>query len=96
MRIIWTPEANQDREDIQDYIALDDPRAAAYLDETFLEAAAKLGDFPKLGREGEILGTRELIPHESYRLVYEVDETTATVWVLALVHTARQWPPAKK
>ena len=38
-------------------------------------------------------GTRELIPHESYRLVYEIEGTT--VWVLALVHTARQWPPAR-
>ena len=34
---------------------------------------------------------RELIPHESYRLVYEIERET--VWVLALVHTARQWPP---
>jgi plasmid stabilization system protein ParE len=35
-------------------------------------------------------GTRELIPHESYRLVYEVEGDT--VWILALVHTARMWP----
>ena len=46
--------------------------------------------YPKLGRPGKILGTRELIPHESYRLVYEISE--GTVWILALVHTARQWP----
>ena len=39
------------------------------------------GDFATLGRAGKITGTRELIPHESYRLVYEVDDETATVWV---------------
>lgn len=44
-----------------------------------------------LGRPGKIPGTRELIPHENYRLVYEVQDDT--VWVLALIHTARQWPP---
>lgn len=44
-----------------------------------------------MGRPGQIPGTRELIPHESYRLVYEVQ--AGTVWILALVHTARLWPP---
>ncbi|MBB2687789.1 UNVERIFIED_ORG: plasmid stabilization system protein ParE [Rhizobium etli] len=63
------------------------------MDELFSEAAEKLGDFPMLGRMGKIAGTREFIPHESYRLVYEVDEPENTVWIMALVHTARQWPP---
>ena len=41
-------------------------------------------------RDGQVPGTRKLFPHESYRLVYEVVEQR--VWVLALVHTSRQWP----
>lgn len=61
------------------------------MDQLFSDAAEKLADFPRLGRPGKISGTHELIPHESYRLVYEVEDET--VWVLALVHTARQWPP---
>jgi mRNA-degrading endonuclease RelE of RelBE toxin-antitoxin system len=40
-----------------------------------------------------IAGTRELIVHESYRLICEVDELDEVVWVLALVHTARRRPP---
>lgn len=45
-----------------------------------------------MGRPGQIPGTRELIPHESYRLVgVQAD----TVWILALVHTARQWPSTR-
>jgi hypothetical protein len=59
------------------------------MDELFSEAAARLAEHPKLGRAGRIAGTRELIPHESYRLVYEIERET--VWILALVHTARQW-----
>lgn len=93
MRVIWTPEAEQDRDDVRDYIAADNPRAAARMDQLFSDAAAKLAEHPKLGRVGKIAGTRELIPHESYRLVYEIDGET--VWVLALVHTARQWPPVQ-
>lgn len=90
MRVIWTPEALQDRADVWDYIAADNPRAAVRMDELFSDAAARLTDHPKLGRPGKIQGTRELAPHESYRLVYEV--SGESVWMLALVHTARQWP----
>lgn len=52
-------------------------------------------EHPNLGTPGKIPGTRELIPHESYRLVYEIEAET-TVWILALVHTAMQWPPVRK
>lgn len=93
MRVIWTPEAQQDRADVWDYIAADDPRAAARMDALFSDAAASLAEHPMLGQAGRIPGTRELIPHENYRLVYEIERET--VWVLVLVHTARQWPPAR-
>ena len=93
MKVVWTPEAEQDRDDIWLHIAADNLRAAARLDELFSDAAARLADHPKLGRPGKIPGTRELIPHENYRLVYEIDGET--VWVLTLLHTARRWPPAR-
>ncbi len=64
------------------------------MDALFSDAATRLADHPKLGKSGKIPGTRELIPHESYRLVYEIDGET--VWLLALVHTARQWPPVRE
>jgi toxin ParE1/3/4 len=92
VKVRWTPEAERDRDDIWEYIANDNALAAVSMDELFSDAAAKLADYPLMGRAGQISGTRELIPHESYRLVYEVDGET--VWVLALISTARQWPPA--
>lgn len=91
MRIFWTPEAQQDRGEVWSYIAADNPRAAARMDQRFSDAVMKLAEHPLLGRPGRIAGTRELIPHESYRLVYEIDGET--VWILTLVHTARMWPP---
>jgi addiction module RelE/StbE family toxin len=93
MIVVWTAEAEQDRADIWDTIAADNSGAAVRMDELFSNAAARLAAYPKMGGTGRISGTRELIPHESYRLVYEIDEDT--VWVLALVHTARQWPPQR-
>ena len=91
MRVIWTPEAQQDRADIWDYIVTENPQAAVRMDERFSDAATRLVVHPMLGHPGKIPGTRELIPHENYRLVYEIERET--VWILTLVHTARQWPP---
>jgi addiction module RelE/StbE family toxin len=93
VKLFWTPEAEQDRTDIWDYIAADNPQAAVRLDTLFSDAASRLIQHPKLGKSGKISGTRELVPHGSYRLVYEIDNET--VWILALVHTARFWPPAR-
>ena len=93
MQVIWTPEALQDRLDIWEYIAAENPRAAVYMDELFSTAAASLTDFPDKGRLGLVAGTRELIPHENYRLVYQAERDA--VWILALVHVAQMWPPVQ-
>ena len=93
MIVVWTPEAEQDRADIWDDIAADNSGAAVRMDEIFSDAAARPAAHPTKGTAAKIAGIRELIPHESYRLVYEIDG--GTVWVLALEHIARQWPPAR-
>lgn len=95
MKVAWTIEAEQDRIEIRNYIAADDLRAAIRMDRLFMTAAARLADHPMLGRVGKIPGTRELIPHENYRLVYEIEAATVYV-VVAVIHTARQWPPKRK
>jgi len=93
VNVIWTPEAEQDRTDIWEYISARNASAAVRMDELFSDAARRLAAHPRMGKPGRIAGTRELIPHERYRLVYEIDHET--VWLLALVHTARQWPPTR-
>ena len=93
MKVRWSPEAEEDRSAIWDHLAARDPGAALRIDRLFSDAAAGLADFPMLGHEGEVAGTRELTPHRSYRLVYEV--IADTVWILVLIHTARQWPPLR-
>ena len=90
MKVFWASIAEQDRTDIIDYISNDSPLAAIRMDELFAEAASRLADYPQLGKAGQISGTRELIPYENYRLVYEVQGDV--VWILALAHTARRWP----
>jgi toxin ParE1/3/4 len=94
VKVIRTPEALQDREDIWDHITTDKPRAAARMDRLFGNAAASLAEFPMRGRVSIAPHARELIVHESYRLVYEIADKT--VWVLTLVDTSRHWPPTRE
>lgn len=93
MKVVWTPEAERDRDDIWQYLASENPRAALQIDQLFEDWVAKLEKHPKIGKVGKIPGTRELIPHESYRLVYEI--AGEIVWILTIIHTARRWPPSQ-
>lgn len=66
--------------------------AAVALDERFSEAVECLAEHPLMGINGQLAGTRELVPHEHYRLIYELDEERDLVWIVTLIHTARCWP----
>ena len=91
MPLFWTPESVQDREGIYDFIEADNPVAAMEMDEMFSEKALRLLDHPGLGRLGRMTGTRELVVHANYILVYDVKGDQ--VRVLRLLHAARRWPP---
>ncbi|NHZ66932.1 type II toxin-antitoxin system RelE/ParE family toxin [Massilia genomosp. 1] len=93
MKLFWTPVAIQDRDDIYEYIEAGNPAAALALDELFAEKAGRLVDHPGLGKPGRVAGTRELVAHQNYILVY--DTACDLVRVLRLLHAARQWPPSR-
>lgn len=93
MKLVWTRPAATDRREIRAYIAQNNPAAALALDELFSGKAGRLLDHPGLGRPGRIAGTRELVVHQNYILVYDL--TDDLVRVLRLLHAAREWPPLK-
>lgn len=90
VKLVWTRPAAADRREIRAYIAQDNPSAALALDERFSEMAGRLIDHPQLGRVGRVAGTRELVAHPNYILVYDV--IADSVRVLRVLHAARQWP----
>jgi toxin ParE1/3/4 len=92
VKVRWSPEARRDLAEIVSFIWRDNPIAARRMRELFIVSSGRLDRSPFLGRPGAQPNTRELIPHPSYRLVYEVQDNM--VWIVALVHTARQWPPS--
>ena len=90
MKLVWTRLAQADRRAIRGYIAAADPRAALAMDELFSQKAARLAHLPEMGKPGSVEGTRELVAHRSYILIYAVKGDY--VQVLRVLHTARQWP----
>ena len=64
--------------------------AALALDELFSAKLARLVDHPELGRAGRLAGTRELVVHKNYVVIYDL--TDAEVRVLRRLHSTRRWP----
>lgn len=94
MEIRWAPAAEIDRAQIFRHIEAENPDAAIQMDELFIKAVSRLQHFPFMGRRGVITNTREIIPHENYRIVYQIEEQTVSI--LTIIHTARRWPPNDK
>jgi addiction module RelE/StbE family toxin len=94
VRLEWGALAISDREAIFDYIAPDNLDAAIQLDELFREKAELVASHPEAGRSGRVRGTRELVAHPHYVLVY--DTTPDRTRILRVLHTARLWPPARR
>lgn len=90
MKLIWTEPARDDRRAIREYIALDNPVAAVELDEELSARTAQLTEQPESGRPGRVAGTRELVAHRHYVIVYEI--VAGVVQILRVLHTARLWP----
>ena len=91
MRVRWlrTALANLDAE--AEYIARDNPAAAARVVTTINHAVQNLRRFPAMGRPGRVIGTRELVvPGTPYVVPYRVRNDA--VEVLRVFHAARRWP----
>jgi len=73
------------------YSERDDERAERVI-RAIIRACDGLADFPLLGKQGAIEGTRErLMMRYPYRLVYRIDEET--IFFSRIVHVRQQWPP---
>ena len=92
MKVVWTEPAEEDRERIVFYIAQDNPQAALEMDDLFTDAADSLATFPTRAKPGRVSGTRELVVHRNYILVYGFDEGADTLYIKAVLHASRQWP----
>lgn len=91
MRIRWTEKADRNLEDVEAYIAHDNPEAAVLMVLKVINAAEQLLDTPALGRPGRVPGTRELVVAGTPFLVpYRV--RGQIIEILAVLHGSMKWP----
>ena len=91
MKIRWSPTAISDLAEIRDYIARDSPSAARKVANRIKECVSRLLNFPLSGREGRMLGTRELvILGTSYVAAYTVQGDE--VLIASVLHGRQRWP----
>ena len=91
LEIYWTEPAVTDLEHVEAYVAKDNPSAAVNLVLSIIDVVEKtLPSYPGVGREGRLLGTRELVVHENYLVPYRVKGKN--IEILRVLHVARKWP----
>ena len=91
MKLHWTPLAISHLRSTHQHIARDKPAAAEKIIAQILSAAARLADYPSMGRPGRIAGTRELvIPGTPFIVTYRIRRND--LQILAVMHTSRKWP----
>lgn len=93
-QVIRTESYRDDLDDIEAFIAKDNPSAALEMWFLIDDQAEKLADskFPR--RPGRVPGTMELVAHENYIVILEEDLLTVTV--LNVVNARQQWPMREK
>ena len=91
MIISYSRAAQTDIQYIFDYIARENPSAAARVVSAIESSILRLGLFPLSGRSGAVKGTRELVlPRLPYIAVYQV--TIDHVEIVAVFHAAQNKP----
>jgi len=87
----WTIPAVDDLRAQLAYIAQDNREAAKNMAVIIKVACAALDQYPKIGRQGAVKDTRELvIPNTPYICVYRI--VKSRVEILRLLHAKMMWP----
>jgi plasmid stabilization system protein ParE len=88
--VVWTNRARRNLNDIGEFIAQDDPAAAQRTIWRIVEQVAELTFYPRIGREGRVENTRELVIVDTpYIAVYRIKER---IEILLIRHAAQRRP----
>ncbi len=92
MQIKWTRTAASDLDEIEKYLEEKNPTAAIEQILTILDQVEEfLPTYPKIGRDGRLGTTRELvIVNTKFIVMYRVEDKN--IYILRVIHGARQWP----
>jgi toxin ParE1/3/4 len=88
--IVWLPQARRNLAAIVRFIAEESPTAARRMNGLIETSVLPLAEHPYLFRAGRVPGTREVVAHPNYVVVYRV--TATAVLVLRVLHARQQYP----
>ena len=89
MLIEWAPAARVQLRQITDYISDLNPVAALELNQAIEASVLTLSRRPHLYRPGRVIGTREMVVHPNYLVVYKV---TDNIRVISVLHARQRYP----
>jgi len=95
--VVFTGLAEEDLDQIEDYIAVQDPTAAARVRAAIVRQSVQLGDTPEKGmplrepRGKEEIGVRlwPVARYRNYLILYRVE--AGQIRVLRILHAAQDW-----
>ena len=89
--IVWTEAAQRDLDEIVAYIAADNEAAAYLLQERIELSVQPASHHPYMFRSGKVDGTREIVAHPNYLVIYRI--TVTHIQVEAVIHARQKYPP---
>jgi toxin ParE1/3/4 len=93
VKIRWTDVAADDLKSVYKYLSEHAPARAAMIVDRILASIDVVEQYPNLGRQGRIDGTRELvITGTPFIVFYRLRKSQ--VEILGVLHAARKWPDA--
>lgn len=90
LNLIWEPEAEHQLNDIVDYIKPLSAHGAVKIARLVMDGLDRARRSPHIGRPGRVSGTRELIVHPNYVVIYRI--TADAIDVLRVLHARRLYP----
>jgi toxin ParE1/3/4 len=91
LTIRWTKQAIADVDNLYNFIAANNPRAARAAVDRIDQAITNLTLHPRIGRSGRVAGSREMVVAGTpYIVAYRI--RGRTVELLGVLHAARRWP----
>lgn len=91
MNIRWTEGAAGNLDQVEEYIAQDNPPAAIATVRKIIDATQMLADYPAMGKRGRERGTRELVVSGlPFIIIYAVHREELVI--IRVLHTAMKYP----
>ena len=89
MLVEWRPDARAEVWNILNFISDRNFAAASELSQEIEIATSALPEHPYLYRLGRVAGTREIVVHPNYLVIYRV---TDRIEILSVLHARQEYP----